>query len=176
MKLSDICEYVNDKVSSSDISLSEYVTTDSLLQNKSGRVIATNLPPSPCSLTKFEAGDVLIANIRPYLKKIWLANESGACSNDVLCFRAKRGHSSAFLYAVLMQDAFYDYVMKGAKGSKMPRGDKDQIMDFKVSTSLNEAEIGVFIANIGQAIDNLTAINRNLPALGHSIAKAKARL
>ncbi len=163
MKLSDISEYVNEKVSSSDISLSEYVTTDSLLQNKSGRVVATNLPPSPCSLTKFEIGDVLIANIRPYLKKIWLATESGACSNDVLCLRAKNGHSSAFLYAVLMQDAFYDYVMKGTKGSKMPRGDKDQIMDFKVSASLNEAEIGSFVTNIGQAIDNLTAINRNLP-------------
>lgn len=163
MKLSDIANYVSERISSTEISLEDYVTTDSLLQNKSGRTKASNLPPSPCSLTKYEAGDVLISNIRPYLRKIWLADCSGGCSNDVLCFRVKDGHSSDFLYAVLLQDSFYDYVMKGAKGSKMPRGDKDQIMDFAIKPTSNEIEIGSMVANVNAQIDNLIAINRNLP-------------
>ena len=34
MILADIAEYVTDKISSNDVSLNNYVTTDSLLQNK----------------------------------------------------------------------------------------------------------------------------------------------
>ena len=73
-KLSSIADYVTDKISSNDVSLYEYVTTDCILQNKKGREKATNLPPQPCSLTHYQRGDVLIANIRPYLKKVWFAD------------------------------------------------------------------------------------------------------
>ncbi|QNL96270.1 hypothetical protein [Treponema sp. Marseille-Q4132] len=45
MKLKDICEQVNDRISSDNIALADYVTTDCILQNKTGRMIATNLPP-----------------------------------------------------------------------------------------------------------------------------------
>ena len=40
MILADIAEYVTDKISSNDVSLNNYVTTDSLLQNKRGRECA----------------------------------------------------------------------------------------------------------------------------------------
>lgn len=104
MKLKDIARYVTDKVSSDTIGLENYVTTDSILQNKAGRVEASNLPPTSCMLTQFQKGDILIANIRPYLKKIWLSDINGGCNADVLVFRAINGYSSAFAYAVLMQD------------------------------------------------------------------------
>ena len=83
-KLSSIAYYVTDKISSNDISLAEYVTTDCILQNKKGREIAANLPPQPCSLIRYQRGDVLIANIRPYLKKVWFADIDGGASPDVL--------------------------------------------------------------------------------------------
>ena len=82
----------------------------------------------------------------------------------MLVFRAINGYSSAFVYAVLMQDPFYTYAMKGAKGSKMPRGDKEQIMRFEVPSNLqNTDEIGNFIVAIKAKIDLLNQINRNLP-------------
>ena len=133
-KLSSIAYYVTDKISSNDISLAEYVTTDCILQNKKGREVATNLPPQPCSLIRYQRGDVLIANIRPYLKKVWFADIDGGASPDVLVFRAKDGHSPSFLYAILLQDSFFDYVMQGTKGSKMPRGDKEQILRYEMPT------------------------------------------
>lgn len=154
MILSDIAVFVTDKIKSSEISLEEYVTTDSLLQNKKGRRDAESLPPSPCNLTLFKSGDVLISNIRPYLKKIWRADFNGACSTDVLVFRAKDGHSPSFLYALLLQEAFYDYVMKAPKGSKMPRGDQDHIMRFPILQASNdqENEIGSLFENIQRKI------------------------
>jgi len=164
MKLNDIAEFVTDKICSGSISLENYVTTDSLLQNKRGRETAQNLPPMQCALTHYKRGDVLVANIRPYLKKVWFADSEGGCSSDVLVFRAKIGHYPSFLYAVLIQDAFFDYTMSGAKGSKMPRGDKDQIMRYELPTftSLEEENIGNMMFDIMSKINVNRQINDNL--------------
>ena len=169
-KLSSIAHYVTDKTSSNNISLKEYVTTDCLLQNKKGRECATNLPPQPCSLTHYKPNDVLVANIRPYLKKIWYADMEGGASSDVLVFRAKEGHSPEYLYALLLQDSFFDYVMQGTKGSKMPRGDKSQIMRYEVPTpKTTEKSIGSFFLNLSKKIRLNEQINRNLEALAKQL-------
>ena len=169
-KLSSIADYVTDKISSNDIALREYVTTDCILQNKKGREIATNLPPQSCCLTRYQRGDVLIANIRPYLKKVWFADIDGGASSDVLVFRAKEGHSPSFLYAVLLQNSFFDYVMQGAKGSKMPRGDKEQILRYEMPTlSCSEESIGTFFLNLDQKIRLNEQINQNLTAMAKQL-------
>ena len=169
-KLSSIADYVTDKISSNDIALREYVTTDCILQNKKGREIATNLPPQSCCLTRYQHGDVLIANIRPYIKKVWFAGIDGGASSDVLVFRAKEGHSPSFLYAVLLQDSFFDYVMQGAKGSKMPRGDKEQILRYEMPTlSCSEESIGTFFLNLDQKIRLNEQINQNLTAMAKQL-------
>ncbi|MCW4137548.1 restriction endonuclease subunit S [Segatella copri] len=171
MKLNDIAEFVTDKISSSSISLDRYVTTDSLLQNRRGRETAQNLPPMPCALTHYRQGDVLVANIRPYLKKVWYADSEGGCSSDVLVFRAKNGHCSSFLYTVLMQDAFFNYAMSGAKGSKMPRGDKDQIMRYELPTltPMEEENIGNMMVDIMSKINVNRQINDNLEAMAKQL-------
>ena len=171
MILADIAEYVTDKISSNDVSLNNYVTTDSLLQNKRGRECAQNLPPMPYALIHFQPKDILIANIRPYLKKIWFADIEGGCSSDVLVFRVKEGHSPNFLYATLMQDAFYDYVMKGVKGSKMPRGDKEQIMRYKMPTfsSNEEQNIGKMVIDIEKKLQLNRQINDNLEKIAKQL-------
>ena len=171
MKLSDIAEFITDKISSSSISLDSYVTTDSLLQNKRGREQAQNLPPMQCALTNYKKGDVLVANIRPYLKKVWFADSEGGCSSDVLVFRAKNEHYPLFLYAILMQDAFFDYAMLGAKGSKMPRGDKNQIMRYELPTftSAEEENIGNIMVDIISKINVNRQINDNLEAMAKQL-------
>jgi conserved domain protein len=164
MKLSEIAILVEDKISSNSISLGDYVTTDSLLPNKKGKNIATNLPPVACSLTHYQKGDVLVANIRPYLKKVWLADKEGGCSSDVLVFRVRDGNKNSFLYAVLLQDRFFDYAMRGAKGSKMPRGDKEQIMRYElpVFSPQEQENIGNIVISITEKLRLNRAINHNL--------------
>ena len=177
MKLAEVATYVSDKIYSSNMSLKQYVTTDSLLQDKRGRECAQNLPPVVTNLTHYQPGDVLVANIRPYLKKIWFADCSGGASSDVLVFRAKNPSDASFVYAILMQDAFYDYAMKGAKGSKMPRGDKDQIMRYEIPTFSPEQRknIGKFIVDIDSKITVNRQINDNLPTPDHSSTKVEVR-
>lgn len=170
-QLSEIADFVTDKIPMEDVQLTDYVTTDSLLPNKGGRCVAQNLPPQKCVLTHYQSGDILVANIRPYLKKIWFADREGGASADVLVFRAKSGHSQEFLYASLLQDSFYDYVMKGVKGSKMPRGDKDQIMRYPIPRLSLTAEecIGNMIRSFCAKIDVNRRINDNLEAMARQL-------
>ena len=113
---------------------------------------------------------MLIANIRPYLKKVWFADIDGGASPDVLVFRAKDGHSPSFLYAILLQDSFFDYVMQGTKGSKMPRGDKEQILRYEMPTfSCSEESIGTFFLNLDRKIHLNERINQNLEAMAKQL-------
>ena len=174
LQLCQLCEiayYVTDKIPLENVLLTDYVTTDSLLPNKEGRCVAQNLPPQKCALTHYKCGDVLVANIRPYLKKIWFADREGGASADVLVFRAKSGHSQEFLYALLLQDTFYDYVMKGKKGSKMPRGDRDQIMRYSIPklSLAEEACIGNMILSFCTKININRQINDNLEAMAKQL-------
>lgn len=174
LQLCQLCEiayFVTDKIPLENVLLTDYVTTDSLLPNKEGRCVAQNLPPQKCALTHYKCGDVLVANIRPYLKKIWFADREGGASADVLVFRAKSGHSQEFLYALLLQDTFYDYVMKGKKGSKMPRGDRDQIMRYSIPklSLAEEACIGNMILSFCTKINVSRRINDNLEAMAKQL-------
>jgi type I restriction enzyme S subunit len=82
----------------------------------------------------------LISNIRPYLKKVWYSDKQGGCSNDVFVVRAKSEINKVFLSFLLKNDHFINYVMIGAKGVKMPRGDKDLISKHPISFPNNKPE------------------------------------
>lgn len=128
-KVADLCDYSSQRISIKELSFDNYISTENMLQNRVGVIEANNLPTAG-SVTKFEIGNILISNIRPYFKKIWLASFSGGCSNDVLCFIPNENVPPLYLYQILEKDIFFDYVMAGSKGTKMPRGDKKWIMNY----------------------------------------------
>lgn len=134
-KLSDICDLINEKMKvNQDINkrlCETYISTENMLPNKRGITNASSIPASG-SITAFEEADTLVSNIRPYFKKIWYAETSGGCSNDVLVFRAKNGINPYFVYYTLSNDKFFNYSMKTSKGTKMPRGDKKAIMNYPI--------------------------------------------
>ena len=102
----------------------------------------------------FDCGDILVANIRPYLKKSWFAEFNGACSTDVLCIHPFNINKK-FLSFIIANDKFFAYVMTGAKGSKMPRGDKQHIMQYEFSYPDIEEQnkIADFLSLIDQRIE-----------------------
>lgn len=168
-KLSNVSCYVTEKISVDSIDISEYITTDNLLQNKKGRVIAEKLPTQ--KVTRFKKNDILIANIRPYLKKIWQADIDGGASSDVLVVRPNDVIDYNFLYYALTQDSFFEYVMKGSKGTKMPRGDKSQIMNFVIpDLEIDEQiKIGKLLKSIDQKIQINNQINQELEAMAKTL-------
>lgn len=140
--LADICDYSKDKISVSSLSVSNYYSTENMLPEKSGAVDASSLPPI-AQTTKCKTGDVLISNIRPYFRKIVYCQSECGCSTDVLCFTPKSSALSAYLFSTLFADRFFDFMVAGSKGTKMPRGDKQQIMTYTVHIP-SEAELEEF--------------------------------
>ena len=129
--LSEICGYSKDKVDIDDLTLDTYYSTENMQPNRQGAVQATTLPTLK-QTTACKKGDVLISNIRPYFKKILYCFSDCGCSTDVLCFVPNKTDYSAFLYCALYADKFFDYMVAGSKGTKMPRGDKQQIMVYPI--------------------------------------------
>lgn len=127
----EVSYFVNDKVPVNKLNFDSYISTENMLSEFSGVSKASKLPQMG-SFTKFENGDILISNIRPYLKKVWKADKSGGASNDVLVFRSGLKVSKEFLEYIIKNEAFINYVMKSAKGVKMPRGDKSSMQKYTV--------------------------------------------
>lgn len=130
-KLSDIATFPTDRISTKEIKLENYISTENMLENKGGIQSAVKLPSSK-TVPRFSKNHILISNIRPYFKKIWLANFSGGRSPDVLSFVSKNDEYTEFLYNLLYQDSFFEFMMTTSKGAKMPRGDKDAIMNMEI--------------------------------------------
>lgn len=66
-----------------------------MLANKEGISSASSLPEIETT-PSFQNGQILISNIRPYFKKIWLASFNGGRSGDVLAFNAKTKRKKNF--------------------------------------------------------------------------------
>ena len=125
-----------------------------MLQDFEGVRVASKLPSSG-SFTRFKTGDILFSNIRPYLKKVWQAVFDGAASNDVIVFRTLDGYDRLFVSQVIKSDRFIAHSMSGAKGVKMPRGDKKMMLDYLFSIpSLPEQQK---IAECLSSLDDLIA-------------------
>ena len=127
--LSDVAYFPNSRIATEELTLETYISTENMLENRKGICRASSMPSS-AAVPSFKPRQVLISNIRPYFKKIWLASKSGGRSPDVLAFESNQKDTSKFLYNLLYQDQFFDYMMLTSKGAKMPRGDKKAIMQF----------------------------------------------
>lgn len=124
--LGELTEFVNERIPIKRLKLADYVSTENILPNYSGVTKASKLP-STGSATRFRPNDTLVSNIRPYLKKVWFSDKDGGASNDVIVIRAKHELLTKYFPFLLRNDSFIDYVMKSAKGVKMPRGDIDSM-------------------------------------------------
>lgn len=131
--LNAIAPFVAKSIKYGDIESETYITTDNMLQNKLG-VLPFEGVANISSITEYKPEDILISNIRPYLKKIWFADKDGGCSKDVLVLRSADAikYLPKYIFYMLRRDAFFDYVMEGKKGIKMPRGNKEDIMKYKI--------------------------------------------
>lgn len=103
-----------------------------MLPGKAGATEATSLPTTQ-QTTACHKGDTLISNIRPYFKKIVYCEDECGCSTDVLCFTPTQSQYAAYLFSTLYADKFFAFMVAGSKGTKMPRGDKQQIMSYPVA-------------------------------------------
>ena len=134
-KIGDVCDYPNQRIAIKELCVGEYVGVENLVKNRGGLIRSTVMPDADNSI-EFHIGDVLIGNIRPYLRKIWLADFNGGASGDVVVVRVKKEFENklqpSYLYKVLSSEKFFEYDNSNTKGAKMPRGDRKSIAKFLI--------------------------------------------
>ena len=164
--LSDICAYSQRRVSVGSLSPESYYSTENMLPGKAGAVAASSLP-TIAQTTGCMPGDILISNIRPYFKKIVYCQSECGCSTDVLCFVPQTHDLSLYLFSTLYDDHFFDYMVAGSKGTKMPRGDKQQIMAYPIvlPSTTKLVEFNAIARPMLSQIENGTQENKRLASL-----------
>lgn len=162
-ELSHFCTYGKRKVFVKELTRQSYISTENMLPNKGGVCLAERLPTVE-KTQAYYVGDILVSNIRPYFKKIWLADQNGGCSNDILVFRANENCDPTFLYYILSSDDFFSYATATSKGTKMPRGDRISIMKFPIPAFdiKNQKRIVTALLAIDERIRTNQKINDNL--------------
>lgn len=131
-QLGDVAPIMRESVDVASIGNDEFVGVQEMLQSKLG--VQESLPSLPMGgrVHRFQPGDTLIGNIRPYLKKIWHADREGGTSGDVVVVRPTSSVDDRYVFYVLSADAFFEYDMNHSKGSKMPRGDRASIAQYLI--------------------------------------------
>ncbi|MDW1764824.1 restriction endonuclease subunit S [Vibrio sp. Vb2135] len=164
--LSDVAKYCSARTKTDSITLENYISTENMLAEKKGVTAASKLPTAK-TVAAYKSGDILVSNIRPYFKKIWLAEVSGGRSNDVLGFESVSANTESYLMNVLYQDTFFEYMTRTSKGAKMPRGDKTAIMNWEMAVppvELREA-FSAIVDKFYQLIPQNRAQNATLESL-----------
>lgn len=130
--LGEIGSYVKSKVPVSSVTSATYTGVECLIKDFGGRRNAESIPATG-KCTEVKSGDVLLGNIRPNLRKIWLSDCDGGASNDVLVFRLTvEPLLPKYLYYTLAGECFFDFNMQHARGGKMPRGNKVMILAYQI--------------------------------------------
>ncbi|WP_250384640.1 restriction endonuclease subunit S, partial [Escherichia coli] len=160
--LGEVAQYSKTRISFELLDERNYVGVDNLLQNRAGKSLSNHVPTSG-KLTEFIPNDILIGNIRPYLKKIWQADCIGGTNGDVLVIRCiDSSINTRYLYQILADDKFFEYNMQHAKGAKMPRGSKEDIMKYPIPVP--PLTLQARIVEILDKFDTLTnSITEGLP-------------
>ena len=160
--LGEVAKYSNDRILFSELDENNHIGVDNLLQNRMGK-IPSNHVPEKGTLIKYVENDILIGNIRPYLKKIWQADQVGGTNGDVLVIHpTDKQILPRFLYQVLADDKFFAYNMQHAKGAKMPRGNKQSILKYPIP--IPPLSVQSQIVAILDTFDTLTqSISEGLP-------------
>ena len=160
--LGEVANYSNTRISFNKLNEKNYVGVDNLLQNQAGKTNSNHVPKEG-NFTEYLTDDILIGNIRPYLKKIWQADCSGGTNGDVLVIRLKNNLlTHRYLYYILADDNFFEYNMQHSKGAKMPRGNKEAILKYRLPIPPLEEQVR--IVKILDRFDALTnSITEGLP-------------
>lgn len=156
VELGEVSFYVKDKINADKLNSDNYISADNMIGNIGGITSSEYVPESGKS-SCFIENDILISNIRPYFKKMWFADFTGGCSNDVFILRVKdKRVDPKFLFYRLSNQDFFDFMMAGANGTKMPRGNKNAIITFKINLSpiKTQKKIAAILSSYDDLIEN----------------------
>ncbi len=81
---------------------------------------------------RFQPGDILFGKLRPYFRKVVYSDLTGVCSTDIWVLNARQGVDSKYLFYVVANQPFVDFVNSGASGTRMPRANWKHALGYPI--------------------------------------------
>lgn len=164
-KLGKVAHYSTERIEAALLNGETYVGVDNLLPDVGGKR-TSNFVPSFGSVAAYHPKDILLSNIRPYLKKAWFADNHGGSSADVLILTVDTtAVLPEYVFLHISSDRFFEYEMQNIGSNvKMPRADKNKVLDYLIPLPSLE-EQGMIAAQSRQYKGRLVRIKARLEEL-----------
>ena len=144
------------------------------IESATGRFVKTNSEFDGNGI-HFLQNDIVYGKLRPYLKKVWMAEFEGNAVGDFFVYRCKDNSFPAFVKYLMLSEGFTDIANGSTTGAKMPRVSSSFISDLSCALpSPDEQEaISAFLdkktAKIDEAIKALETQRDDLAMLKQSL-------
>ena len=103
------------------------------IEQGTGRLLCTTSSDDVLSNTfAFNKGDVLYGRLRPYLKKVIVADFDGCCSTELFPIQSK-DIIAPFLKYWFLTDEITNKINATCAGCRMPRGNMNDVLKFDIS-------------------------------------------
>ena len=138
----------------------EFLVALENIESWAGRYIDTQ-PEFDIGGIRFNKGDVLFGKLRPYLAKVYLAEEEGVCVSEILAINTGQRVLSKFFFYRLLSSDFISIVNSSTYGAKMPRANWQFISNLKMPYPKNKEQEKIIkylddrISSITKLLDNL---------------------
>jgi len=106
----------------------------------------------------FQKGDILFGKLRPYLAKVFLAEDKGICSTELLVYRSNSNVFNYYMKQFMISYGFISLINSSTYGAKMPRANSDFIGNqlMIIPPIEEQREICAFINSINEKIERIT--------------------
>ena len=107
-----------------------------------GKVISEGDISSVVGTTNlFQKGDVLYGKLRPYLKKVVVAEYNGCCSTEIIPLKCNCRLHPVYLKYWFLEDSISDRINATCGGCRMPRANMKDVFQFDIPiTTLSEQQ------------------------------------
>ena len=109
---------------------------------------------------RFYKGEVLYGRLRPYLKKVYVAEFDGCCSTEVFPIKSEVIESDFIKYWFLT-DTITDKINKTSAGCRMPRGNMNEVRSFLIAYPEKKSDQHRIVARLDTLTENIKALEEN---------------
>ncbi len=129
------------------------------IESWTGKRVEDETAASEGIATRFVKDDVLFGKLRPYLAKVYLADQEGIVTTEALVLTAESVMDPAFLKYVLLSKKFINAVSGATFGAKMPRANWETIggLPILLPSKDEQKQIATFLDWKTSQIDALIA-------------------
>jgi type I restriction enzyme S subunit len=177
VKLGEICELSSLKHTPDKEEILFYIGLEHIEKNTGRLLEHVGKEKIDTVKNKFEKGDLLYGKLRPYLNKVYLANQSGVCSTDILVFKLLDTCYGQYLYYLMLSRAFVNEMSNNTSGVNLPRVSTKFILNYPIalpSISIQQeivSKIEELFSELDKGIENLRIAQQQLKTYRQSVLK-----